>query len=67
MFSWDLTSLLQMAAMSGAIPADQMPSGVSLVEFSTSGVNSEIGEEQTIEAPADAMVIPAEAMMQSSN
>jgi len=67
LFSWDLTSLLQMAAMSGAIPADQMPSGVSLVEFSTSVVNSEIGEEQTIEAPADAMVIPAEAMMQSSN
>lgn len=42
LFSWDLTSLLQMAAMSGAIPADQMPLGVSLVEFSTSVVNSEI-------------------------
>lgn len=64
LFSWDLTSLLQMAAMSGAVPPDQLPSGASVIEFSTSVVNSEIGEEQTIEAPADAMVIPAEAMMQ---
>jgi len=64
LFSWDLTSLLQMAAMSGAVPADQLPSGQSLVEFSTMVVNSEIGVEQTIEAPADAQIVPAEAMMQ---
>jgi hypothetical protein len=64
LFSWDLSGLLQMAAMSGAVPADQLPSGQSLIEFSTIVVNSEIGVEQTIEAPADAQVVPAEAMMQ---
>jgi hypothetical protein len=53
-----------MAAMSGAVPADQLPSGQSLIEFSTIVVNSEIGVEQTIEAPADAQIVPAEAMMQ---
>ena len=67
LFSWDLTSVLQMAAMSGAVPADQMPSGASLLEVSTTVVNSDIGGEQTIEAPADANVIPAEAMMQPAN
>lgn len=64
LFSWDLTSLLQMAAMSGAVPADQLPSGQSLVEISTTVVNSDIGGEQMIEAPADAQIVPAEAMMQ---
>lgn len=64
LFSWDLTSLLQMAAMSGAVPADQLPSGQSLVEISTAVVNSDIGGEQMIEAPADAQIVPAEAMMQ---
>ncbi|HHW85655.1 MAG TPA: hypothetical protein GX400_05550 [Chloroflexi bacterium] len=64
LFSWDLTSLLQMAAMSGAVPADQLPSGQSQIEFSTTVVNSDIGGEQMIEAPADAQVVPAEAMMQ---
>lgn len=64
LFSWDLTSLLQMAAMSGAVPADQLPSGQSLIEISTTVVNSDIGGEQMIEAPADAQVVPAEAMMQ---
>lgn len=64
LFSWDLTSLLQMAAMSGAVPADQLPSGASMVEVSTTVVNSDIGGEQMIEAPADAQIIPAEAMMQ---
>lgn len=64
LFSWDLSGLLQMAAMSGAVPADQLPSGQSLIEFSTNVVNSEIGVEQMIEAPADAQIVPAEAMMQ---
>lgn len=64
LFSWDLSGLLQMAAMSGALPADEMPADVSLIEFSTSVVNSDFNEPQEIEAPADATVIPAEAMMQ---
>lgn len=63
LFSWDLSSLLQMAAMTGALPADQMPSGASLIEFATSVVNSAFNEPQTIDAPADALIIPAESMM----
>jgi hypothetical protein len=61
-FSWDLAGLLQMAAMSGQLPADMM-SDSALIDFSTSVVNSAINEPVEIEAPADAMVIPAEAMM----
>ncbi|MFN3333304.1 MAG: hypothetical protein ACK47M_12400, partial [Caldilinea sp.] len=64
LFSWDLSGLLQMAAMSGAIPADEMPSGASLIEFSTSVVNSSFNEPQEIMAPADALIVPAESMMQ---
>lgn len=63
LFSWDLSGLLQMAAMTGALPADQMPSGASLIEFATSVVNSAFNEPQTINAPADALIIPAESMM----
>ncbi|MCS6827196.1 MAG: hypothetical protein NZ553_11330 [Caldilinea sp.] len=63
LFSWDLSGLLQMAAMTGALPADQMPSGASLIEFATSVVNSAFNEPQTINAPADAIIIPAESMM----
>jgi len=64
LFSWDLSGLLQMAAMSGALPADMMSSGASVIEFATSVVNSDFNAPQDITAPADAMVIPAEAMMQ---
>jgi hypothetical protein len=63
LFSWDLSGLLQMAAMTGALPAEEMPSGASLIEFSTSVVNSAFNEPQTINAPADATIIPAESMM----
>jgi hypothetical protein len=64
LFSWDLSGLLQMAAMSGAVPADMMPSGESMIEIATSVVNMDFNEPQEIEAPADAMVVPAESMMQ---
>lgn len=65
LFSWDLSGLLQMAAaMSGAVPADMMPSGASIIEVATSVVNMGFNEPQEIEAPADAMVVPAEAMME---
>ncbi|GIK74215.1 MAG: hypothetical protein BroJett021_32030 [Chloroflexota bacterium] len=64
LFSWDLSGLLQMAAMSGAIPANEIPSGASLIEFSTSVVNSDFNEPQEITAPADALMVPAESMMQ---
>jgi hypothetical protein len=61
-FSWDLASLLQMAAMSGQLPADMM-SDTAMIDFSTSVLNSAINEPVEIAAPADAFVIPAEAMM----
>ena len=63
-FDWDLAGLLQMAAMSGALPADQMSSDASMISISATVINSAIDEEQTIEAPADAVIVPAEAMMQ---
>ncbi len=66
LFSWDLAGLLQMAAMSGAIPADEMPSGESKIEIFTSVLNGDFNEAQEIEAPADAQIVPAEAMMQSA-
>ncbi len=62
-FSWDLSGLLSMAAMSGALPSDMMTSGSSMIEFVTSVVNSEFNEPQEITAPADAMMVPAESMM----
>ena len=61
-FSWDLASRLQMAAMSGQLPAD-MTSDSAMIDFSTSVVNSAINEPVEIVAPEDAMLIPAEAMM----
>ena len=64
LFEWDLAGLLQMAAMSGALPADQSSSSESMVSISATVINSSIDEEQTIEAPADAQIVPAEAMMQ---
>lgn len=66
LFSWDLAGLLQMAAMSGAIPADEMPSGESKIEIFTSVLNGDFNEAQEIETPADAQIVPAEAMMQSA-
>lgn len=67
LFSWDLAGLLQMAAMSGAVPADEMPSGESKIEVWTSVLNADFNEPQEIEAPADAQIVPAEAMMQSAD
>lgn len=64
LFSWDLSGLLQMAAMSGAVPADMMPSGASIIEVAISVVNMGFNEPQEIEAPADAMIVPAETMME---
>ena len=60
-FSWDLSGLLQMAAMSGQLPAGMDASTPVSVSFTTSVDNSDFDAEQTIEAPADAMVLPAES------
>jgi len=60
-FSWDLSGLLQMAAMSGQLPAELDASQPMSISFTTSVDNSDFNVEQTIEAPADAMMIPAES------
>lgn len=62
LFSWDLAGLLQMAAMSGQLPEGIDPSAPIAVDFQTAISNSGFNEPQTIEAPADAMMIPLEAM-----
>jgi hypothetical protein len=62
-FSWDLTGLLQMAAMSGALPPEIDASAPMSFSFTTSVNNSEFDAGQTVEAPADATLIPAESLM----
>jgi hypothetical protein len=59
--SWDLAGLLQMAAMSGALPPELNTGAPMAISFTTSVDNSDFNVEQTIEAPADATMIPAEA------
>lgn len=59
--SWDLSGLLQMAAMSGQLPAGIDASKPVAMSFTSSVDNSDFDAEQTIEAPADAMVLPAES------
>lgn len=59
--SWDLSGLLQMAAMSGQLPAGIDASKPVSMSFTSSVENSDFDAEQTIEAPADAMVLPAES------
>ena len=61
-FVWDMAGLMQMAAMSGALPAD-MAGGDAMISVTSDVTNSDIGAEQSFEAPADAMMIPLEAMM----
>jgi hypothetical protein len=59
--SWDLSGLLQMAAMSGQLPAGIDASKPVSFSFTSSVDNSDFGAEQSIAAPADAMVLPAES------
>ena len=65
-FSWDLTGLLQMAAMSGALPAGLDAGNPMSVSLNTNIDYSDFNAEQTVEAPADAMMIPVESMMSES-
>jgi hypothetical protein len=59
--SWDLAGLLQMAAMSGALPPELNTGAPMAIGFTASVDNSDFNVAQTIEAPADATMIPAEA------
>ncbi len=63
-FNWDLAGLLQMAAMSGALPPEMAGTGAASVDILAEVINSALNEAQEIEAPADALLVPAEAMMQ---
>jgi len=60
-FSWDLSGLLQMAAMSGQLPSELDASAPMAISFTTNVDNSDFDVPQEIEAPADAMMLPAEA------
>ncbi len=62
-FSWDLSGLIQMAAMSGALPAGMDASAPVSVSVMTSVDHSDFNGEQMVEAPADAMMIPADSFM----
>ena len=63
-FAWDLAGLLQMAAMSGALPADMTPTGgPSTVSFDVAVGNADFNGDVVIEAPADAVMVAAEQMM----
>jgi hypothetical protein len=59
-FSWDLAGLLQMAAMGGALPPELDASAPMAISFTTNVDNSDFNVEQTVEAPADAQMLPAE-------
>lgn len=61
--SWDLAGLLQMAAMSGALPAEIDASAPMAVSFMTSMDYADFDNAPAVEAPADAMMIPVEALM----
>jgi hypothetical protein len=60
-FSWDLAGLLQMAATTGALPPELNTGGPMSISLTTSVDNADFNVEQTIAAPADAMMIPADA------
>ena len=62
-FSWDLAGLIQMAAMSGALPAELDASAPMAVSLTTSVDNSEFGGEVAVEAPADATMVPLESLL----
>jgi len=59
---WDLAGILQMAAMSGQLPAGIDASAPMMIDIATDVVNSDFDADQGITAPADAMVIPLESL-----
>jgi len=60
---WDLSGLIQMAAMSGQLPAGIKSGDKVAFDISTDVANSNFDADQGIVAPADAMMIPLESMM----
>jgi hypothetical protein len=62
-FEWDLSSLISMAAMTGAMPP--APAGTqTFVGFSTNTIYGEHNAIEAIEAPENAMFVPGETVVQ---
>lgn len=61
--TWDLTSLVQMAAGMGALPEGVSFEDPMAVDIMIDIANSDFNVDPEIAAPADAMVIPVEALM----
>lgn len=60
-FKWDLSGLIQMAAMSGQLPEGVVAGDTVAIDITTDVADSDFNADQAIEAPADAMMIPLEA------
>jgi hypothetical protein len=68
--SWDMAGLVQMAQASGALPAELQLTGDSVgfsVKVITSDDNMSTEATETIEAPADAAMIPMEGLLPSAD
>ncbi len=62
--SWDLTSLLQFAAMSDPeLGAQLLPGQSSIIEFGFDSTFDQFNEEFTVEAPEDVEIIPLDMMV----
>jgi hypothetical protein len=64
--AWDMSGLVQMAAASGQLPAELTPTSDNVgFDIKTSISNSNMSTEatETIEAPADAQMIPLESVL----
>lgn len=59
---WDLSGLIQMAAMSGQLPAEFKAGDKVAFDISTDVASSDFNADQAIAAPADAMMIPLESL-----
>ena len=67
--SWDMASLMQMAATSGALPAEMQPTSDNVgfsVQTIISNDNMSTEQTETVEAPVDAPMIPLESVFSVS-
>jgi hypothetical protein len=66
--AWDMSGLVQMAAASGQLPAELKPTSDKVgFDIKTTISNSDMSTEatETIDAPADAQMIPLESVLNS--
>ena len=61
--SWDLSGLLQLAEMSGELPADLAVDGAPFVELVMDLGMGGFGDEVTLEVPTDVTIIPLADLM----